>query len=139
GKDGTGVVQIAGEPLGEPSVYGSDRLFVRLRLYGSYAEEMRDTDVRDLKLARAPFVEIDLPEPSALGAEFVRWEIATAIAGALLHIDPFDQPNVQQAKDATQKLLGEYKASGRVPIAAPDRTTSAGAAFTLTHTARSLL
>ena len=87
GKEGVGVVPIAGEPLG-PEVYGSDRFFVRLRLHGSYAEEMRDTDVRDLKDAGAPVGEIELPEPSALGAEFVRWEVATAVAGALLGINP---------------------------------------------------
>jgi len=136
GKDGTGVVPIAGEPLGEPSVYGSDRLFVRLRLHGSYAEEMRDTDVRDLKLARAPFVEIDLPEPSALGAEFVRWEIATAIAGALLEINPFDEPNVQQAKDATKLLLDRYKSHGSLPSVTPDRTLPGNVALTLTSAAR---
>src|SRR5207244_7859907 len=124
---------------GEPSVYGSDRLFVRLRLHGSYAEEMRDTDVRDLKLARAPFVEIDLPEPSALGAEFVRWEIATAIAGALLEINPFDEPNVQQAKDATRTLLDQYKSTKRLPTAPADRAARSGIELTLSSTARQLL
>ena len=69
--------------------------------------------VRDLKAAGAPVAEIDLPEPSALGAEFVRWEVATAIAGALAGINPFDEPNVQQAKDATRALLaGGMLASG---------------------------
>jgi len=71
GKHGEGVVPIAGEPLGQPGDYGSDRLFIRLRLHGSYAEEMRDTDIRELKEAGAPLGEIDLPEPSALGAEWL--------------------------------------------------------------------
>src|SRR5947209_7336653 len=71
GKHGTGVVPVAGEKLGAPEVYGPDRFFVRLRLHGSYAEEMRDTDVRGLQAANAPIVEIELPEPAALGAEFV--------------------------------------------------------------------
>src|SRR5581483_1047131 len=78
GKQGRGVVPIAGEPLAPASAYGGDRLFVRIRLHGSYAEEMRDTDVRDLKAANVPVFEMELPEPSALGAEFMRWESATA-------------------------------------------------------------
>jgi hypothetical protein len=64
GKNGTGVVPIAGEPLAEPSTYGTDRLFARLRLHGSFEEEMRDAEVRELRAARAPVVEIDLPEPA---------------------------------------------------------------------------
>ena len=118
GKEGVGVIPIAGEPLG-PEIHGSDRFFVRLRLHGSYAEEMRDTDVRDLKDAGAPIGEIDLPEPSALGAEFVRWEVATAVAAALLGINPFDEPNVQQAKDATRTLLDTYVATGGLPTSPP--------------------
>jgi transaldolase / glucose-6-phosphate isomerase len=139
GKHGKGIVPIAGEPLADPSLYGSDRLFVRLRVRGSYAEEMRDTYVRDLKTAGAPVVEIELPEPSALAAEFVRWEIATAIAGALLHINPFDEPNVQQAKDATKALLERYKADGALPSATPDRTLAPGVALTVTSAARDAL
>jgi phosphoglucose isomerase-like protein len=121
GKKGKGVVPIAGEPLGPPADYGSDRFFIRLRLHGSYAEEMRDTDIRELKEAGAPLGEIDLPEPSALGAEFVRWEVATAIAGALLGINPFDEPNVQQAKDATRVLLDGYISTGKLSAPVPDR------------------
>jgi transaldolase/glucose-6-phosphate isomerase len=139
GKHGTGVVPIAGETVSDPSVYGTDRLFVRLRQRGSYAEEMRDTYVRDLKAAGAPVVEIDLPEPSALAAEFVRWEIATAIAGALLRINPFDEPNVQQAKDATKALLEKYKSDGALPSSAPDKTIAPGVTLTLTSQARAAL
>jgi glucose-6-phosphate isomerase len=136
GKNGHGVVPIAGEPLALPSAYGNDRLFVRLRIHGSFEEEMRDAEVRDLKAAHAPVAEIALPEPAALGAEFVRWEIATAIAGALLHINPFDEPNVQQAKDATRTLLDRFKSTGKLPIAPPDRLTPEGLALTLTAEAR---
>jgi glucose-6-phosphate isomerase len=138
GKNGSGIVPIAGEPLAEPSTYGHDRLFVRVRVPGAADEHRRDAAVRTLKTF-APVVEIDLPEPAALGAEFVRWEIATAVAGALLHIDPFDQPNVQQAKDATQKLLTEYKTTSQLPIATPDRITDRNAELTLTRAARELL
>jgi hypothetical protein len=133
------VVPIAGEPLAPASTYGTDRLFVRLRIHGSFAEEMRDTDVRELKAAHAPVAEIALPEPAALGAEFVRWEIATAIAGALLHINPFDEPNVQQAKDATRTLLDRFKSTGQLPIPPPDRTTAEGVALKLTAEARTAL
>ena len=139
GKHGAGVVPIAGEPLGEPTVYGADRLFVRLRVRGSYDEEMRDARVRDLKAAGMPVVELELPEPSALSAEFVRWEIATAVAGALLKINPFDEPNVQQAKDATKALLERYKSSGEFPTTAPDRTLASGVTLTLSSAARTAL
>ena len=86
-----------------------------------------------------PIAEIELPEPSALGAEFIRWEIATAIAGALLDINPFDEPNVQQAKDATTLLLNQYKERGRLPVGAPDRTLAGGAALTASEAARTYL
>jgi glucose-6-phosphate isomerase len=135
GKVGTGIVPIAGEPLGDPDSYGQDRFFVRVRLHGSYAEEMRDTNVRELKAAGAPVAEIELAEPAALGAEFVRWEIATAVAGALLGINPFDEPNVQQAKDATRALLNRYKADHRLPVDEPDRISSSGVSFTLSAAA----
>ncbi|MGE5244298.1 MAG: glucose-6-phosphate isomerase [Betaproteobacteria bacterium] len=136
GKHGTGIVPIAGEPLATATAYGADRFFVRLRLHGSYAEEMRDSDIRDLKAAGVPIAEIDLPEPSALGAEFVRWEVATAAAGALLSINPFDEPNVQQAKEATSALLHRYTTHGRLPVPAPDRELTGGIALTLSGAAR---
>jgi glucose-6-phosphate isomerase len=135
GKNGKGVVPIAGEVLADTASYGTDRLFVRVRVNGSPDEAARDAAVRALKTF-APVVEIDVDEPSALGAEFLRWEIATAVAGAILGIDPFDQPNVQQAKDATQILLNEYKASGRLPIAAPETIAPGNIALTLTKAAR---
>jgi glucose-6-phosphate isomerase len=139
GKNGAGVVPIAGEPLAEPAAYGIDRLFVRMRLHGAPDEDKREAGVRALKSARMPVAEIDVPEPAALGAEFMRWEIATAVAGAILEINPFDQPNVQQAKDATNGLLAEYRTKGRLPIAAPDSTLDGVIALTLTSAARNAL
>jgi glucose-6-phosphate isomerase len=124
GKNGTGVVPIAGEPVQDPGAYGRDRFFVRMN-------QPRDstTDV--------PAADIDLAEPAALGAEFVRWEIATAVAGALLRINPFDEPNVQQAKDATRTLLDTYRQSGRLPETPPDHVLDAGAiALTSSRMAR---
>jgi len=135
GKKGTGVIPIAGERLGEPREYGNDRLFVRLRIHGSYAEEMRDSDIRGLETV-APLVSIELPEPSALGAEFMRWEIATAVAGALLEINPFDEPNVQQAKDATKALLTKYKHDGHLTADAPDQIMTSGITWTLSAAAK---
>jgi hypothetical protein len=139
GKKGTGIVPIANEPIGDAARYGTDRLFVRVRVAEAADEASRDAVKRALVEQGSPFVDIDLPHTAALGAEFVRWEIATAVAGALLDIDPFDQPNVQQAKDATQALLGEYKAAGALPIAPADRTLPGGAALTLSAAARKAL
>jgi len=128
GKNGTGVVPIAGEPLADPSTYGSDRVFVRLHPHGSSGE--------DLSAAHAPIVDIDLAEPAALGAEFVRWEVATAVAGALLEINPFDEPNVKQAKDATQRLLAGYGADRRLPIPPADASLPGGITLTISDAAR---
>jgi transaldolase/glucose-6-phosphate isomerase len=139
GKQGRGIVPIAGEPAGDLSGYGDDRFFVRLRLHGSYAEEMRDADIRDLKASGLPIGEIDLQEPSALGAEFVRWEVATAVAAALIGVNPFDEPNVKQAKDATNVILSGFVSSGGLASPPSDRVTESGVAFTLTAAARTQL
>jgi hypothetical protein len=138
GKQGVGIVPIAGEEEGGPDDYGRDRLFVRLRLTGDPSESERDTRVQALA-ARAPVASIDVPERILLGAEFVRWEIATAIAGALLDINPFDEPNVQQAKDATATLLEHYKTERRLPFPTPDQTMKGGSALTLSEAAREQL
>jgi glucose-6-phosphate isomerase len=129
GKDGRGIVPVVGEPEGSPETYGNDRFFVRLR--AAYAENVAE----DLPLpAGAPVATIVLPEPSAIGAEFLRWEIATATAGAILRVNPFDEPNVQQAKDATSKLLEKVSAGGGLPPR-PVHATIAGADATLSGAA----
>src|SRR5262245_36989889 len=128
GKHGTGVVPIAGESIAQADSYDHDRLFVRLR-------SGRSTTT-DLTATGAPVVEIDVGEPAALGAEFVRWEIATAVAGALLRINPFDEPNVQQAKDATRRLLEAYKKDRRLPAPPADATLPGGTVLTLSDAAR---
>jgi transaldolase/glucose-6-phosphate isomerase len=138
GKQGTGIVPIVGEPLAGPDVYGTDRLFVRMRVAGAEGEDARDAAVEAFKSTPSPIVDVVLSEPTALGAEFVRWEVATAVAGAILKINPFDQPNVQQAKDATNALLKEFKANGQLPGAAADRTVE-GIELTLTSAARKAL
>ena len=125
GKNGLGVVPIAGETVGLPSVYGSDRFFVDAR--GQAAPPM------------GPTITIEWKDPLALGAEFVRWEIATAIAGALLEINPFDEPNVQQAKDATSRLLATFTSQGTLPAAAPDLTLPNGVELTANSAATTAL
>ncbi len=137
GKQGKGVVPIAGEPVPAVAHYRNDRLFVDVTL--ETAGPRTGADLRALKSAGHPVVELMLTGPLELGAEFVRWEIATAVAGALLGINPFDEPNVQQAKDATRVLLDRFKSDGRLPVSAPDRTIEGGLTLTLTSTARQAL
>ena len=111
GKRGAGIIPVDREPLGAVSAYGSDRVFVRIALAGSEgpapASDGRAADARLGELAAAghPLIRIALPDPIDLGGEFVRWEVATAIAGAVLAINPFDQPNVEEAKRLTRDLL----------------------------------
>lgn len=116
GKEGTGVLPVDLEPIGEPEEYGADRLFVYLRLDDDGAEaDALDATVRTLSAAGLPVVSISLPDRWALGGGFLLWEIATAAAGALLGIDPFDQPNVQESKDNTSRLLDLYSETGTLP------------------------
>jgi transaldolase / glucose-6-phosphate isomerase len=105
GKEGKGLVPVADESLGGPQVYGSDRLFVRLALPGDDAPSA--DRLAALNRAGHPVVTLKLSDPLALGAEFFRWEYAIAVAGAILGINVFDQPNVQEAKDLTKKVLSE--------------------------------
>jgi glucose-6-phosphate isomerase len=137
GKQGHGVVPIAGEPLAHASSYGSDRVFVRLRVEG--VRDETEGNVHELVESGAPVIDIVLPELAAIGSEFLRWEIATAVAGALLRINPFDEPNVQQAKDATNALLAQYKADGRLPSTTSGKPSSDGITFDLSGAAREKL
>jgi transaldolase/glucose-6-phosphate isomerase len=104
GKQGKGLVPVADEALGSPQVYGTDRLFVRLALPGDDANAGR---LEALSKAGHPVVTLKVSDPLRLGAEFFRWEYAIAVAGAILAINVFDQPNVQEAKDLTKKVLSE--------------------------------
>ena len=104
GKEGKGLVPVADEALGAPEVYGGDRLFVRLALPDNNEPSAR---LAALSQAGHPVVTLKLSDPLALGAEFFRWEYAVAVAGAILGINVFDQPNVQEAKDLTKKVLSE--------------------------------
>ena len=105
---------MVGEPLAGPSCYGDDRLFVYLRLEGDNNGDL-DAAMADLESAGQPVVRLELGDKYDLGAEFFRWQFATAVAGSVLGIHPFDQPDVQQAKDETARGLLEHQESGRLP------------------------
>ncbi|HET7875543.1 MAG TPA: RpiB/LacA/LacB family sugar-phosphate isomerase [Methylomirabilota bacterium] len=112
GKDGRGVIPVVDEPLGPPEVYGDDRVFVTLTL-----EEDSSHDAALARLAEAghPVIRIPLKDPLDVGAEFFRWEFATATAGAELGVNPFDEPDVARAKENTATLLATWKKSHRLP------------------------
>ncbi len=117
GKDGTGLIPVDREPLGVPDVYGADRLFVYLRL-GWAPDARQDDAVQALEAAGHPVVRITVDDPYDLGAEFFRWEFATAVAGAVLAVNPFDQPDVEASKLATRRLTEQFEKSGGLPQAA---------------------
>ena len=112
GKEGKGILPVNGEPLGSPDVYGNDRLFVSISL-GAVSKETKDK-LDALAGAGHPVVHRELASVYRLGAEFFEWEFATACAGWRLGINPFDQPNVQEAKDATKELLESFVRRGRL-------------------------
>jgi transaldolase/glucose-6-phosphate isomerase len=114
GKHGKGVVPVDREPLGTPEVYGDDRLFVYLRLAGDDDAE-QEAKMAALERAGQPVVRIVLDDLHDLGGEFFRWEFATAAAGSIIGIDPFDQPDVEDAKIAARKLTDAYDESGSLP------------------------
>jgi transaldolase / glucose-6-phosphate isomerase len=108
GKEGKGILPVAGEPALNVADYGKDRLFVAVRLRRS-DETAR---LRELTAAGHPVIDIVLEDALDLGETFFLWEFATAVAGAILGIDPFDQPNVQESKDNTKRLLEEFSSTG---------------------------
>ena len=115
GKEGAGIVPIAGEPApSSPDFYGNDRLFAYLRVEDDDNSEL-EAQVNALETAGHPVVRLDLADKLDLGAEFFRWEFATAVAGAVMGIHPFDQPDVQQAKDLTDQVLQERQSAGALP------------------------
>ncbi len=121
GKLGKGLIPVAAEPLGSPADYGDDRLFIHVRREdgGSGEEPER---LAALSEAGHPLVTIGMDGPLDLGREFYRWEVATATAGSILGINAFDQPNVQESKDNTNRLLDEVRSRGRLPAEEPSLT-----------------
>ncbi len=118
GKEGTGLLPVTGEPIGKPEVYGQDRVFVHIRMKEA-PEEALERSVAALSEAGQPVISIYLDDMLDLGQEFFRWEIATATAGAILGINAFDQPNVQESKDNTNRLLAVASTEGKLPDEKP--------------------
>ena len=118
GKHGKGVIPVDREPVGEPDAYGADRLFVYLRLASEHDDE-QDAKVNALEDAGHPVVRIPVYSVYHLGDEFFRWEFATAVAGSIIGIDPFDQPDVEDAKVAARELTDAYEHTGWLPDLEP--------------------
>lgn len=114
GKQGKGLIPIGSEKLEAPERYGKDRLFAYVRL-ASAPDAAQDKAVKELAAAGHPVITMEMPDKADLGAEFFRWEFATAVAGVTLGINAFDQPNVQESKDYTKKYLAEYTEKGKLP------------------------
>ena len=114
GKEGHGLIPVDSEPLGSSDVYGQDRLFVQLRLAGE-EDAAQDAAVQALEAAGHPVVRIDLASRDGLVQEFFRWEFATAVAGAVIGINPFDQPDVEASKIKTRELTDAVEESGSLP------------------------
>jgi transaldolase/glucose-6-phosphate isomerase len=118
GKNGKGVVPVIGEGLPSPRTAGSDRLHVYVRHAPSATEE-QDRAVAALERAGLPLVRIEVADATDLGQEFFRWEIATAVAGSILGVNPFDQPDVEAAKTAARRVTGAFEETGTLPPESP--------------------
>ena len=118
GKNGKGLIPVDRESIGAPKVYGDDRLFVYLRLE-SAADAGEDAAIAKLQQSYQPVVIISVADVYDLGQEFFRWEFATAVAGSIIGINPFDQPDVEASKIATRKLTDEYERTGSLPKETP--------------------
>jgi transaldolase / glucose-6-phosphate isomerase len=118
GKIGKGIIPVDREDLGNPSVYGNDRVIAYLR-FDPAPDAAQDAAIDALEKAGQPVVRIGLPDIYNLGQEFFRWEIATATAGAIIGINAFNQPDVEASKIETKKLTSEYEAKGSLPAETP--------------------
>jgi glucose-6-phosphate isomerase len=118
GKEGFGILPVVGENLGSPNDYSKDRLFVYMFIKTEY-DSAADKKLASLEKAGYPVVRIMLPDVYTLGGEFLRWEIATATACAVVGVNPFDEPNVSESKKNTNDLLTEWKQSGRFAETTP--------------------
>ena len=131
GKSGTGIVPIEGETLGAPHDYGADRVFVYVGAGLSPSEHVAgamdggtiETRLAALEGAGHPVIRLAMDDRLDIGRQFALWEIATATAGSVIGIDAFDQPNVQESKDNTKRLLAEYKEKGKFGEAEPSLST----------------
>ena len=111
GKEGKGIVPVAGEPLGAPEAYGDDRIFAYIHTNSAKTGDVEEK-LSALEAAGHPVLRHTLRDSLDLGEEFFLWEFASAVAGALLGVDPFDEPNIQESWDNTKRLLGEFVQNG---------------------------
>jgi transaldolase/glucose-6-phosphate isomerase len=118
GKKGKGLIPVDAEPLGPAEIYGPDRVFAYVRLTKE-ADAQQDKTIAALKRAGQPVVQIEVADRYQLGQEFFRWEIATAVAGAIIGINPFDQPDVEASKIKARELTGAYEKKGSLPAEKP--------------------
>jgi transaldolase / glucose-6-phosphate isomerase len=118
GKNGRALIPVDREPVASPETYGKDRTFVYIR-YTPEVDARQENAVAALEKAGHPVIRLDIADRYELGAEFFRWEIAVAVAGALIGINPFDQPDVEASKIATRKLTDEYEKAGKLPPESP--------------------
>ncbi|RAI36313.1 bifunctional transaldolase/phosoglucose isomerase [Rhodoplanes serenus] len=129
GKNGQAIIPVDGEPLGSPVCYGDDRLFVDLRLAGD-APSHHDAEMAALEKAGHPVVRIVLRDRAEIAQEFFRFEIATAVAGAVMGLNPFDQPDVEASKIKTRELTAAFEATGRLPAETPVASSDSFDVFT---------
>ncbi len=125
GKEGKGILPVVGEPVGGPSVYGDDRLFVHLQLAGD-SSHVAALDA--LAAAGHPVIRFTLADKYDLGGQYFMWQMATAVASHLLGVQPFDQPNVESAKKLAQKMVAAYQSTGSLPESEPAPLTAAALA-----------
>jgi len=121
GKEGEGILPVVGEEIGPPSVYGDDRLFCSIRIAGDAAGEEQ---LKALAMAGHPVVDLVLDDSCDLGGQCFFWEMATAVAGWRLAINPFDQPDVEAAKVLARKMIAEYREKGAMPPETPSLKAS---------------
>src|SRR5437762_11455032 len=129
GKDGKGLIPIDGEPLGDVAAYGNDRFFIDLRTQGE-SDAAHDEKLATLEKAGHPVVRIVMQSIDHIGQEFFRFEIATAVAGAILGINPFNQPDVEDAKIKTRELIAAFEKTGALPPEKPVMTSARADIYT---------
>ena len=118
GKLGRALIPVDREPLAAPNVYGQDRVFVYIR-YAPLPDAEQDSAIAALEAAGQPVIRLTMHDKYDLGAEFFRWEVAIAVAGSVIAINPFDQPDVEASKIGTRKLTDEFNATGKLPAETP--------------------
>jgi transaldolase/glucose-6-phosphate isomerase len=129
GKDGKGLIPIDGEPLGDPSLYGNDRFFIDIRTEGE-DDAAHDEKLAAIEATGHPVVRIVMKSIDHIGQEFFRFEMATAVAGAILGINPFNQPDVEAAKIKTRELTGAFENTGALPAEKPVVATAEADIYT---------